>query len=239
MMRILQLLKQSLLLAVVAGLGIAGYFTSDHWLPLLQHKGHDKQASEPVVETASETATPPTKIIVVEQAQKNLGLTFKAILPETFWKTITVPGMVVDRPGISDREIVAPVTGVVSAIHHVPGDTVRPGDPLFTLKLLSESLHLTQTDLFKTTQDIKLALAQKLRLAAVSGAIPESRIFEVDSQITRLQVAAKAYRQELLNRGLTSEDIDGVAEGKFVGEMAVVAPERMSGHKPLIVAIAT
>ena len=65
---------------------------------------------------------------------------------------------------------VAPVTGVVSAIHHVPGDTVRPGDVLFSLELLSESLRLTQTDLFKTAEEIKLTQAQRMRLAGAGGA---------------------------------------------------------------------
>jgi biotin carboxyl carrier protein len=97
---------------------------------------------------------------------------------------------------------------------------------LFTLKLLSESLHLTQTDLFKATQDIRLAEAQKKRLTASAGAVAEARVIEVENQITRLQVAVKAYRQELINRGLPHEQIDNVAEGKFVNEIAIVVPTR-------------
>jgi multidrug efflux pump subunit AcrA (membrane-fusion protein) len=134
--------------------------------------------------------------------------------------------MVIDRPGFSDRGVVAPVTGVVSRIHKVAGDPARPGDVLFTLKLLSESLHLTQSDLFKTTQDIKLAEAQRKRLADTAGAVPPARVIEVESQITRLGVAAKAYRQELLNRGLSSAQIDGVAEGRFVIEIPIAVPVR-------------
>ncbi len=95
---------------------------------------------------------------------------------------------------------------------------------LFTLKLLSESLHLTQTELCESTQDIVLARALKKRLALSGGAIPESRIIDVESQITRLEVSVKAYRQELLSRGFGAEAIDGVAAGQFVTEMAIVVP---------------
>jgi len=234
-MRLLQflktLLKPLLAVAVVGGLGAVGYFTRDHWLPLLQH---DKPAmTDGSSSDGTEAAAPTGKILLSDQAIANLGLSAKAVQPRTYWKTIQVPGMVVDRPGHSDRGVVAPATGVVARINYFPGDTVRPDDVLFTLKLLSESLHLTQTDLFKATQDITLAQAQRKRLAASEGAIPEARMIEVDNQITRLQVAVKAYRQELLNRGFGPDLIDGIAEGKFVSEIPIVVPPRPTEAKPL------
>ena len=211
---------------MLAGLGFGGYATRDRWQPLLFPI---KPAES--VETAGEVTAPVTKVIVNEQAQTNLGLIAKPLKAQTYRKTIPVPGMVVDRPGQSDRSIVAPATGVVAKVNHFPGDTVRPGDVLFTLKLLSESLHLTQTDLFKATQDITLAQAQRKRLADSAGAVPEARLIEVDNQIIRLQVAVKAYDQELLNRGFSREMLDGIAGGKFVNEIAVVVPPRTADTK--------
>ncbi len=219
MKKVLRYLQPLLGVALVAGLATAGFFTRETWLPWFQHG----KPAEPVA-SSNEAATPSEKVIVSEQAQRNLGLTAKPLKAQTYWKTIQVPGMVVDRPGQSDRGVVAPATGVVARVYRFPGDTVRPGDVLFTLKLLSESLYLTQTDLFKATQDITLAQAQRKRLAASAGAIPEARIIEVDNQITRLEVAVKAYRQELLNRGFGPDMIDGVTGGKFVNEMAIVVP---------------
>ncbi|MSR32105.1 MAG: hypothetical protein EXR99_11415 [Gemmataceae bacterium] len=212
---------------------MGSYLIRETWLPFLQH-------GKPAETTAApgESGAPSEKVIVSDQAQKNLGLTVKPVKAETFWKSIQVPGMVVDRPGHSDRGIVAPATGVVSKISHVPGDTVWPGDVLFTLKLLSESLHQTQTDLFKATQDITLAQAQRKRLADSAGAIPEVRMIEVDNQVTRLEVAVKAYRQELLNRGFGSDLIDRIAEGKFVSEVPIVVPLRPVEAKPLNTALA-
>lgn len=216
---LLRFLKPLLAVALVAGLATTGYFTREMWLPWFQH---GKPAEE--VAPSNEAAIPSEKVIVSEQAQKNMGLTAKPLKAQTYWKTIQVPGMVVDRPGQSDRGVVAPATGVIAKVNHFPGDTVRSGDVLFTLKLLSESLHLTQTDLFKATQDIALAQAQRKRLAASGGAVPEARIIEVDNQIARLEVAVKAYRQEMLNRGFGPDLIDEVAGGKFVNEMAIVVP---------------
>jgi cobalt-zinc-cadmium efflux system membrane fusion protein len=214
-------------LVVLAGIAGAGYLSRASWLP--------SAAKEQAEESSGEPAAPVTRIIVNEQAQKNLGLTVKAIQSDHAWRTITVPGMVVDRPGISDRGVVSPVTGIVSAIHRVPGNAVRPGDPLFTLKLLSESLHLSQTDLFKTTQDVVIAEQKAKRLKNLSsiGTEAELAAVEAEAQVRRLAVAIKAYRQELLNRGLASEQIDAVAEGRFVNEIAVFAPQRPSGQKLL------
>ena len=229
-MKLLRYVKPVLIVAVAIGLLVSGYLTREVWRPWLR-QGQPASPAESS-DNSTEVSAPTDKVVVSDQAQKNLGLVARPLLPRTYWKTIQVPGMVVDRPGHSDRGVVAPAAGVVGKISRLPGDTVRPGEPLFTLKLLSEPLHQTQSDLFKTTQDITLAQSQRKRLASNSST-PEARLVEADQQITRLQVAAKASRQELQNRGLTPHQIDGVAEGKFVSEIIVAAPDRPAGAMPL------
>lgn len=221
-MKLTRVLKPVATVAVLGSIAAAGYLTRDHWMPLLvPRERHDSAAVEP----GGEAPAPVSKIIVNEQAQANLGLTAKVLKAQTFWKTIPVPGMVVDRPGISDRSVVAPAAGVVTRVAHVPGDTVKPGAVLFTLKLLSESLYQTQTDLFKATEDIKLAQAERARLVTLKDTVAGSRVIEKDAEILRLRVAATAYRQDLLNRGFGPALVDGVAEGKFVNEISVVVPQ--------------
>ncbi len=198
------------------------------WWSYQQSRPISLAAELPVAPPAEEAAAPADTIIVGDQAQKNLGLTAKRLQTEVFWKTITVQGMIVDRPGMSDREVVAPAIGTISQIFHVPGDMVRPGDSLFTLKLASESLQQTQTELFKTNQDIKLAEARRKRLASGGEAIAQARIIEVESEISRFKIAAQAYRQELLNRGLSDYEIDGVAEGNLLSEVSLVVPPQAS-----------
>jgi membrane fusion protein, heavy metal efflux system len=209
----------ALVIAVVA----AGYVSRDVWLT----KSRPNIAEPPITEPEEAEST-ADKIIVGDQAQKNLGLRAKQLKATAFWKTIAVPGMVVDRPGVSDREVVAPAVGNISEIFHVPGDTVGPGEKLFTLKLASESLQKTQADLFKTSKDIQLAESRRDRLAAAGGAIPQARVTEVENEISRLHVVSQGYRQELLNRGLTDKEIDAIADGILLSEITIVVPERSS-----------
>ncbi|MFO0802678.1 MAG: hypothetical protein U0791_06090 [Gemmataceae bacterium] len=218
-MKIGRVLRPLSTCAVLAGLAIAAYSTREHWLPVLMRP----EPPEPTQDVGA-PAAPANKVIVNDQAQENLGLTAKLLKPQTCWKTIPVPGMVVDRPGLSDRGITAPATGVVFRIHRVPGETVRPGEALFTINLLSESLQTAQIELLKSTLDLKFAHAQRKSLVATVNAVPGSRIVEVDNQILRLEAGIAASRRELLLRGLSPESLDGISEGKFVNEITVSAP---------------
>jgi hypothetical protein len=103
---------------------------------------------------------------------------------------------------------------------------VRPGDKLFTLKLASESLQQTQSELFKTSKNIMLAEARRERLIAGGQAIAQARVIEVESEISRLEVAAQAYRQELFNRGFSPADVNGVADGRLLSEITILVPPR-------------
>jgi biotin carboxyl carrier protein len=218
-MTLTRIQKPLAILAILAGLSAGAFATRHAWLPYFT----ERPAAEAPAASSDQQAV---KIIVSEQAQKNLGITAEPATPRTFWKSIRVPGMVVDRPGQSDRGIVSPATGVVTKVGYFPGDSVRPGDTLFTVRLMSETLHQTQTELFKATQDIRLAEAQKERLKASSGAIPESRIIEVENQIRRLEVAVKAFRGDLANRGFLPEQIASASEGRFVTELNITVPQR-------------
>jgi len=226
-MKLAQFKRPISIVGLIVGLAVIAYVSRKLWL-------HDSRETTPVelaVKT-NEATSPDTKIIVGDQAQKNLQLAAKPLKADTFWKTITVLGMVVDRPGVSDREIVAPAIGIVTQILHVPGDTVRAGDVLFTLKLSSDSLHQTQTDLYKTSQEIKLAQARRERLVTAGDSVPQVRMIEAESEITRLEVAAKSYRHELLIRGFSQALIEGVADGELVKEIPILAPTQVSGVNP-------
>lgn len=171
-----------------------------------------------------------TVLKLTEQARKNLALRAKAVKFEAFWKTLQVPGIVIDRPGSSDRGVTSPAVGVVTQVHAFPGDTVAPGDRLFTLRLFSEYLQNTQSELFKATREAELLTEQRSRLQgpAASGALPQARLTEVESQLRRQGAAIQAYRQDLLTRGLTPEQIASVTEGRFVSTIEVYAPPPLS-----------
>jgi biotin carboxyl carrier protein len=167
-----------------------------------------------------------TPVRVSAEARKNMGLLSKSLQPTAYFRKIEVPGAITDRPGISDRGVVAPVTGVVTQIYAYPGNTVTPDAPLFSLRLVSESLHASQLELFKATKEIEIARQQKQRLEglAQTGGVAGLRIIEIDNQIQRMDVNVQAYRQDLLARGLPPDRIDAATRGEFVTEIAVRAP---------------
>ena len=161
-----------------------------------------------------------------EKARKNLNLVVKAVRPTDYWRTLTIPGVVADRPGVSDRGVTSPAVGVVAEIHAFPGDTVKPGQRLVTLRLFSEYLQATQTQLYKASQELKLVQEQIARLDAVanSGAVSGSRLIEQRNELQRQQTLIQASKQELLNRGLTPDQITLVTDGAFISTIEVLAP---------------
>jgi membrane fusion protein, heavy metal efflux system len=160
------------------------------------------------------------------EARKNLKLVAQPPVKEPYWRWVRIPGEVVDRPGISDRGVTAPAVGVVAAIHAFPGDTVRVGDPLFTLQVFSEYLQNTQSELFKASRENVLLAEQRKRLEGLveDQAIPKVKLIELESQVRRQNTLIQSYRQDLLTRGFSSTQIDGVAEGRFVSTIDIAAP---------------
>jgi cobalt-zinc-cadmium efflux system membrane fusion protein len=212
---------------IVAILVAAAYFTRDRWMAAF---------SLPESESHTADAAPPVEALKVlklsPQARKNLELVARPARPQTYWRTIQVPGEIVDRPGRSDRGVTSPAVGVVSAVYAFPGDTVRPGQRLCTLKLFSEYLQNTQKELFSSTKEIQLIQEElyRLRPLAGKGAIPKTQIIELENQLRRQGALIQAHRQDLLTRGLNPQQIDSVSNGQFVSTIDVVAPPR--GKKP-------
>ena len=208
--------------AVVAALGAGAFFTRERWMPRLVPQIAEAASAE----GESPPVEEPKVLKLSPQARKNMGLVSKPVRPQTYWKKVQIPGEIVDRPGRSDRGITSPAVGVVTQIHAFPGDTVKPGDRLFTLRLFSEYLQNTQKELFGATRETQLIDEQlkRLRPLAETGGIAKSKIIELESQLQRQEAAISAHRQDLLTRGLNLEQIASVAAGKFVVTVEVVAP---------------
>jgi hypothetical protein len=218
----MRLAKSFSVVGVLVLVGIAAYLTRDTWFK--------PQKLKNVTQAQKEQAAPPIQeaktLKMTEQARKNLGLVSRPTKPQAYWRTIEVPGEIVDRPGYSDRGVTSPAVGVVTEVHAFPGDTVKPGDRLFTLRLFSEYLQNTQSELFKATREIQLITEQYARLEGLvkSGGVPEARLIELDNQLRRQKALIQSYQQDLLTRGLNPEQIKSVADGTFVSTIEVVAP---------------
>lgn len=224
--------------ALVAGLAVAAFFTRDLWRPWLTSLLPQAESRAPGGPGGLPGKLELTQVKISPQARQNLGLVTKPVQVQTYRRTIQVPGMVVDRPGQSDRGVTAPAVSVVTKVHAYPGDTVRPGERLFTLRLISEYLQNSQAELFKTTRDIQRVTEQRelLQTAARRGAVAEATIIDLDNQLKKLNAAIQSHRQDLLTRGLTPSQIDGVAEGTFVAEVEVVAPRPQADDRLLVTA---
>ena len=207
---------------IVAGLVAILIVSRNYWSTWFSTSATAQKSTDTPIAPIQEAKT----LKMSEQARKNLGLISKPVKPQTYWRTIEVPGEIVDRPGFSDRGVTSPAVGVVTEVHAFPGDTVKPGDRLFTLRLFSEYLQNTQSELFKATREVQLITEQyaRLEVLAKSGGVPEVRLIELDNQLRRQKALIQSYQQDLLTRGLNPEQIKSVADGTFVSTIDVVAP---------------
>ncbi len=211
---------------VLVGIGGIGFQYQDRLKAIYR-------VSAPAAST--ENASPPPiqepKVLKLSpQARQNLKLVSKPVKPQSFWRKILVPGEVVDRPGLSDRGVTSPAVGVVTEVHAFPGDTVRPGERLFTLRLISEYLQNTQSELFRAVRETELINEQleRLRPLAANGGLSQAKLIELEQQLKRQQAAIEGYRQDLLTRGLNPEQIAEIQEGHFVASIHVAAPPALT-----------
>ncbi|TWU22392.1 HlyD family secretion protein [Novipirellula galeiformis] len=214
------LLGPAIIIVVVAAIW---FFRAELW-------GSHEAVETPTASPSGKSDEKQTVLEISGQARRNLGLVSKPARPQTYWRSVTIPGVVADRPGVSDRGVTSPAVGIVTAIHAFPGDTMRPGDSLFTLRLFSEYLQNTQTQLFKANQETLIVQAELDRLssAASVGAISQGKMIELRANLTRQQAVIQSSRQDLLTRGLLPDQIDQVQQqGEFVSTIEVTAPPLM------------
>lgn len=217
--------------AIAAILAGVAFFTRERWMtmfPLPESESHAADSSPPIEE--------PKVLKLSPQARRNLGLVAKPARPQTYWRTIQVPGEIVDRPGQSDRGVTSPAVGVVSEVHAFPGETVRPGERLLTIRLFSEYLQSTQKQLFSSTREAQIAQEQldRLRPLADKGGLSRTKIIDLENELRRQEAVIQAHRQDLLTRGLTPQQVDHVANGEFVSNLDVVAPPRVRQRRKLV-----
>lgn len=228
--RVNRVVGAGVLLIALIGIGAAGFATRDAWMRSEWWSGEQAAVSDnsggsdgpPVAEVGANLET----LRLNKHSRRNLRLTAAPARVQDYWRTLQIPGMVVDRPGETDRGVTSPVEGVVEEVHAFSGDIVQPGDKLFTLRLVSENLQNTQSELFQATQEVQLLGEQLARLesAARSGALAESRLIEFRNQVRRQETRIQGYRQELRTRGFTPPQIAQAAEGNFLSTIEVAAP---------------
>lgn len=221
-------------LMVVATIGAAA--ASTWWRPLLsqalglRHAGAPEGRTEDHAapnEAAHGAADSPTTLEVSAQGRKSIGLKLATVELRDFARTVSLPAMVVERPGRSATTVSAPMTGIVTRIEPVRGEAVRPGDPLFELRLTHEDLVEKQSSLLRTVEELDVLEREIARLEEVtaSGAIAGKTLLERQYEQQRLEAALRADKQALVLHGLSEEQVASIVDRRtLLPSLTLTAP---------------
>jgi membrane fusion protein, heavy metal efflux system len=162
-------------------------------------------------------------------AQENVGLQLAKLELKPFERTMTVPAMVVERPGRSNIQVTAPLTGVVMRIWPLQGETVTPGQPLFDLRLTHEEVVEAQAEFLKTAEELDVVQREIERLEKVAGegVISGKTLLERKYEQQKLQAIQRSQRQRLLLHGLSAQQVDDILTKRtLLSRLTVNVPEQ-------------
>jgi multidrug efflux pump subunit AcrA (membrane-fusion protein) len=179
------------------------------------HAGHDHAGHE---EAASLELSP--------QAWKNLDLKVGKVELQDYERTVTIPALVVERPGRTKIQVAAPLTGMVTGVFVAKGQAVNPGDRLFNLRLTHEDLVATQTEFLKTLESLDVENREIARLERITeGAVARKVVLEREYERQKLEGLLRAQREALLLHGLSEDQVQQITqERRLLRELAVYAP---------------
>ena len=207
------------LTAVGLGLLIAvAVATRERWAPLVQvadasaevvgaesddsHAGHD-HAHAGHNESAS--------IELSDNGLRNIGFKPFEVKPSDYDRKLRMPAIVVERPGRSQRHITAPLTGVITAIHAVPGEAVEPSQPLFEMRLTHEELVAAQREYLRTAENLDVVNREIARLRGLGeGVIAGRRVLEQEYEKQKLEASLRAESQAMLLHGIDESQVEEI-----------------------------
>lgn len=184
------------------------------------HAGHDHAGHD---ETSS--------LELSEQARKNIGLKIGKVVLSTFDRTITIPAVVVEQPGRTETRVAAPLTGVISAIHAIEGESLRPGQPLFDLRLTHEDMVQAQVDFLKSAEELDIVKRDVARMqpAFDKGAMLAKTFLDRKYEQDKLEASQRVQREALRLHGLSVEQLDDIVRArKLVSSVTVTLPRSAS-----------
>ncbi|MHB1036246.1 MAG: efflux RND transporter periplasmic adaptor subunit [Pirellulales bacterium] len=191
--------------------------------------GHDHASDSPGEKVPDHKHDEAAAIKLSKPAQANIGLRLAQVELRAFERTMTVPGMVAERPGWSVLEVTAPMTGVVTKIYPIQGEAVQPGQPLFEVRLTHEDLLQVQTEFLRTIEELDVIGREVARLEKVSadGVIAGKTLLERKYEQQKQEAALRAQRQALLLHGLSSEQVEKiVATRTLLQSLTIHVPAR-------------
>jgi membrane fusion protein, heavy metal efflux system len=164
------------------------------------------------------------------QARLNIGLTEKYVQPiqlETYRRQITVPAIIVEKPGRTRIEVSTPLTGIVTHVHATVGETIEPGTLLFEIRLTHEDLVQTQTRFLQSLGELDVENRELKRLQGIAstGAVAGKLVLERQYAIDKLTALLDAQREALRLHGLNDVQIEQVEKDRrLLKSLQIFAP---------------
>ncbi len=224
--------------AVLCAVAIGGFIFRDRWLPWAKNIAGFNQEKSSAKETSKKSKQgghwdddvwhadkvydhkhdEATSLQLSKQARNNIGLRFMRVELSDFERTMTIPGMVVERPGRSEREVAAPMTGVITRIYAIEGEAVSPGDPLFDLRLTHEELVQAQGDFLDTVEQLDVVKQEVARLERATVLIAGKRIQPFAGKYLlaqkyeqqKLEARIRAQHQRLVLHGFSDSQVEKI-----------------------------
>lgn len=179
------------------------------------HAGHDHAGHE---EGSSIDLSP--------QARKSMGLKTGKVVLDTFIRRMPVPGMVVERKGITKSRVVAPLTGIVMRVHVIQGEAIKAGRALFDLRLTHEDLVQAQVEFLKISEELDVVNQEIARLQPSAGAIFPKSLLDRQYEQKKLLGSQLAHRESLLLHGLSTKQVDEILKTRTLrSDLTVFAPD--------------
>lgn len=214
---------------LVAAIAAAWIFRAEWWPAVRAWTSPGASVAEPAGDHADhdDHAEPSDSLVISEQARRNLGLKTGEVTLGEYQRSITIPAIVVERPGRTNVKVAAPLTGIVSGVYVLAEEAVQPGRLLFELRLTHADLVNVQTEFLRMLgeRDVERREIERLEKIA-SGAIAGKSLLERQYELQKLEASLNAQREALLLHGLSREQIDEIAETRrLLRELKVYAPE--------------
>lgn len=239
------------IVVVIAALLITAFVTRGRWLPGLTHgiqttiasfrgESPDEAAGDADEEHDHDHGSSEVEAIELSpQARRMLKLEgdgLGEIRLTTFRPSVTVPALIVERPGWSRRHVVTPLTGVITEVHIAMGEAVAPGILLFQIRLTHEDLVQAQEEYLTAlgALDVERREIARLKELQERGTIPLTRLLEREYEKDKLDAKIAARSEALLLHGLNEEQVVQIAETrKLLRELRIYAPPKGSASGEL------
>jgi multidrug efflux pump subunit AcrA (membrane-fusion protein) len=167
-------------------------------------------------------------VTLSEAALKNIRYRPHTIALGEYKRTISLPGIIIERPGKSQVRVSAPLTGIVTRSYVHEGEAIPQDSPLFDLRLTHEDLVSAQSDFLATVDALDVVQAEIKRLEAITeGVIAGKRILEQKYERQKLEAKLQAQRQALRLHGLGDDQIDEILKTRYlIQSQTIRAPAR-------------